>query len=138
MTYKTAKVTSFEEYLAYEKDCQNEAGYIEGIISARESRLLIYPYSAMMLVAFPEMDFADRWIWNMIGPSSGDCRQSASEYCACSIEQWHTHSGTWCSHFFGKTEYDYGFNEWYFQSESDLSRFIKFIPDINWGECYPK
>ena len=41
-------------------------------------------------------------------------------------------------HWFAKTAYDFGFNEWYFANEDDRARFCDEIPQFNFGENYPK
>ncbi len=40
--------------------------------------------------------------------------------------------------FLGKTDYNFGYNEWYFESEIDQQLFLLSVSDINWGEKYPK
>lgn len=50
----------------------------------------------------------------------------------------HSHVGVWCSMWLGKTGYDYGFSEYYFQNESDRDRFLAAAPTFNIGEKYEK
>lgn len=40
------------------------------------------------------------------------------------------------TYWLAKTDYDFGFNEWYFKRHADLNRFLEFIPHITWGEAY--
>jgi hypothetical protein len=92
----------------------------------------------MLQVAYPELDFANRWCWQHFGPADGECLQRQSEYPACTLSGDHSHTGKWMWYFLGKTDYDFGYNEWYFESELDQQRFLASVSDINWGEKYPK
>jgi hypothetical protein len=104
----------------------------------REERLLSFPYSVMLELAYTELDFANRWCWQHLGPENGECLQKGSEYRVCTEEMPHCHTGKWTTYWFGKTEYDFGFNEWYFIEQSDRDQFLAILPEINWGEHYPK
>ena len=44
----------------------------------------------------------------------------------------------WTTHWFVKTDYDFGFSEWYFARQSYHDLFLDSVPKINWGEKYPK
>ena len=101
-------------------------------------RLTRFPYSVMLQVAYPELDFANRWCWQHFGPPHGECLQFQSEYCACDVEPKHCHMGVWTEFWFAKTDYNFGFNEWYFMEKSHFERFLASVPSINWGEHYPK
>lgn len=92
----------------------------------------------MLQVSYPEIDFANRWCWQQFGPAEGECHQAHSEYPACNLPPPHQHQGRWLSHFLVKTEYDFGYNEWYFTNETDRDRFVEFIPHMHWGERYLK
>lgn len=48
----------------------------------------------------------------------------------------HGHKGIWSSYWLGKTGYDYGFTEYYFQNESDRDKFLAAFPIFNTGENY--
>jgi hypothetical protein len=39
-------------------------------------------------------------------------------------------------HFLVKTDYDFGFCEWYFSERSDRDCFLASVAEINWGEKY--
>ena len=97
-----------------------------------------FPYAVMLQVAFPELDFANRWCWTRFGPADGGCTQKDSKYRVCTIDVPHSHSGIWTTHWFVKTDYDFGFNEWYFAKQSHYDLFLDSVPKINWGEKYPK
>lgn len=50
----------------------------------------------------------------------------------------HGHDGTWLAYWLGKTGYDYGFGEYYFQNELDRDKFLAAIPIFSLGEQYEK
>jgi hypothetical protein len=92
----------------------------------------------MLELAYPEMDFANRWCWQNIRPNDGLCEQADSEYPACTVTEPHRHEGRWIGYFFGKSDYNFGPHEWYFSDESDRDKFLECVPLINWGEKYPR
>ena len=102
------------------------------------SRLTMFPFAVMLQVAYPEMDYANRWCWQQFGPAHGECWQHCSEYPVCDLPHPHAHVGQWMTHWYVKTDYDFGFNEWYFIREADRDRFLEFVPHVNWGEKFPK
>lgn len=65
-------------------------------------------------------------------------QQQGSEYRVCLNDLPYSHSGVWMSHWFEKTDYNFGFNEWYFAERSHHDLFLDFVPMINWGEKYPR
>jgi hypothetical protein len=135
VTHQTAIVSSIEAYLACEDDTPEERATQN---AERNARLLRFPHAVMLQVAFPELDFANRWCWSQFGPADGHCTQKHSQYCACEMDEPHSHSGSWTTHWFVKTEYDFGFNEWYFAKRHQYDQFIAFLPELNWGENFPK
>ena len=48
----------------------------------------------------------------------------------------HGHEGTWKSLWLGKTGYDYGSSEYYFQNQTDRDRFLAAVPIFTLGERY--
>lgn len=134
MSHRTIDLSSFDEYLASE--CTSESGAREK--KERDQRLSRFPYAVMLQVAFPELDFANRWCWQQFGPADGVCYNSQSDYPTCTLGGDHSHVGKWMWHFFGKTDYNFGYNEWYFHSEPDHRHFLASVGDINWGEKYEK
>jgi len=92
----------------------------------------------MLQVSFPELDFANRWCWQHFGRSDGECMQRCSEYRVCDLNEPHSHAGKWMWHWFEKTDYNFGFNEWYFAERADQEYFLAKVGEINWGENYPK
>jgi hypothetical protein len=133
MSIRTVVASSFEEYLASNDDLIEDRAAQE---VDRQSRLSRFPYSVMLKVSFPELDFANRWCWQNFGPSDGECLQRYSEYRVCDCTEPHSHIGKWTSHFFVKTEYDFGFNEWYFAERVDRDLFNANVDKINWGERF--
>jgi hypothetical protein len=129
-----AILSSYEEYLTLE--CVPSGGEYE-VDPERVERLARFPYSVVLQVAYPEMDFANRWCWGHLGPSYGECRQKDSNCCVCLIESPHCHFGVWTDRWLEKTDYNYGFNEWFFQSVADQNAFLEFVPMISWGEKFP-
>ena len=106
--------------------------------ASRAERMKHFPFSVMLKVSYPELDFANRWCWQNLGPCDGDCTQAHSEYQVCRESRPHSHPGTWTSFWFEKTDYNFGFNEWYFSDAADRDKFIAILPEINWGENYAK
>ena len=132
MSHRTVILSSFETYLA--EDCAPAFRAEEE--RERASRLSRFPYTVTLQASFAELDFADRWCWQHFGPSDGDCHQRQSDYPACSIPEPHSHTGKWIWYFFGKTDYNFGFCEWYFSEQSDRDSFLASVDEINWGEKY--
>ena len=135
MTHRTLVQSSFEAYVA---------GAIDSPDFAREetrdrlARLKRFPYSVMLELAFPELDYAERWCSQRFGPMDGECRQHHSEYRICSNDTKHTHTGKWTSHWYEKTDYNFGYCEFYFVELPDRDAFLEELPEFNWGEHYPK
>jgi len=138
MTHCTVKLASYESYLAdeYAKDVQ--ASYRDLEERERQAMLQKFPHSAVLQLAYAELDYSNRWCWEHFGPSDGECMQSDSEYRTCERVGPHSHEGRWHSRWLAKTDYDFGYNEWYFASAADRADFLEFVPGINWGEHYPK
>lgn len=134
MPYRTAKLSSYDAYRSSENDDPEERLCAD---DERSLLLLQFPFAVMLEVAYPEMDFADRWCWETFGPKHGPCRQTQSNYPCCLSEIKHSHEGAWCTRWFVKTDYDFGFNEWYFREQSQYEMFLSFVPLINWGERFP-
>ena len=134
MTPQTVVLSSYDAYLSWEDDPEELATQEHD----RGMRLLRFPHSVMLQIAFPEIDFANRWCWQRFGPAHGECMQDASEYKACDLATPHCHVGRWTYHWFDKTDYNFGFNEWYFENASECDSFLANLESINWGEHYPK
>jgi len=140
MTFRTVQPSGYDEYLDYDYPA-GSAGAAEARSAdaeERQARMAAFPFAVMLQVEYAEMDFANRWCWQQFGPADGDCQQAHSEYPACQQPSPHCHSGRWITHWYCKTDYNFGFHEWYFASEADRDRFLEFVPHLNWGEHYPK
>ena len=141
MTFQTVVLSSFDAYLAAEYPPDRSADGSENRvvdIEERIKRLSRFPFAVMLELSFAELDFANRWCWQTFGPAEGKCSQSESEYPACILKTPHCHRGSWATHWFVKTNCNFGFNEWYFAEQSQHVRFYKNVPQINWGEHYPQ
>ena len=140
MTLRTVERTDYDSYLEYMYPgaSAETADERDADIEQRRVRLAAFPFAVILKVAYPEIDFANRWCWQQFGLPHGECHQRYSEYPACDSRDPHSHLGTWMTSWLVKTDYDFGFNEWYFQQQADQNRFLEFAPQINWGEHYPK
>lgn len=132
---RTLERSSFEAYLS---ECSHLGVYPSFDEASRNEFIKRFPFSVMLKVSYPELDFANRWCWQKLGPSNGECYQAYSEYRVCLESESHEHSGIWTSHWLEKTDYNFGFNEWYFSSIEDRDMFIAVLDEINWGENYEK
>ncbi len=131
MTYRTVILSSFEKLRNFEPGKNDD-------YSERERRLQSFPFAVMLQMSFPEIDYTTRLCWQKFGSAHGECTQHYSEYPVCKITDEHCHIGRWAKEFFVKTEYDFGFCEWYFAMQTDYEEFGRCIPEINWGEKFPK
>lgn len=137
MSYRTAVLSSFEEYLT--SDWVSASAEERAVEEAeRQERRTRFPYSVMLKVSFAEFDFANRWCWQNFGPCDGECLQRDSEYPACDRIEPHSHSGKWMWHWYEKIDYNFGFNEWYFVKSADCDLFLANVNNITWGENFPK
>ena len=135
MSHRTVILSSFEQYLASEYYSPEGQAEEE---RDRKERLSRFPYAVMLQVAFPELDFANRWCWQHFGPSDGECTQRDSEYRVRDLTKSHSHAGKWMCYWFAKIDYNFGFNEWYFAEQDDQKCFLASVDKINWGEKYPR
>ena len=131
MTQRTLVLSSWEEYLAGELSTP-EAAAEEA--QARTVQLKRFPHAVMVKLSFPELDYAERWCWRNFGPNHGECQQKQSQYRVCTDEANHTHQGTWTSYWHVKTDYDFGYCEFYFAELKSQDQFLEQLPEINWGE----
>lgn len=135
MNYRTLILSNFEEYLA-EGDYSPEVRAEEE--RERNGRLSQFPHTVMLQASYPEIDFANRWCWQQFGPYDGECLDRQSEYRSCGLNDPHSHVGKWMWRFLQKTDYDFGFAEWYFESRHDQECFLANSDALNWGENYPR
>jgi hypothetical protein len=133
MTHQTVILSSFD---AYVETGGESAADLDDARSERLTLLARFPFAVMLELAFPELDFANQWCWKRFGAGDGQCFEKDSNYRSCTIDYPHSHMGTWTNHWFVKTDYDFGFNEWYFATKEDSDSFVEFVPSINWGEKF--
>ena len=140
MTHRTVLHANYDDYLefVYPAALANSANARAAEMQERQLRLAAFPYCVLLQVAFAELDFANRWCWQQFGPAHGECLQASSEYPACAVRTPHSHEGRWLTDWLAKTDYNFGFNEWYFAQQTDRDRFAEFVPLISWGENFPK
>ena len=131
MSHRTAILSSFEAYLACGDPVENRAEEHE-----RTVRLSRFPHALMLQVSYAELDFANRWCWQHFGPCDGECFQHQSAYRICPLADPHSHTGRWMWHWLAKTDYNFGFNEWYFSEQADRDLFLASVEEISWGEKY--
>lgn len=135
MTHRTLVLSSLGEYLEDENESPEDSSEE---VQSRQVRLERFPHTVMLKLAFPELDFSERWCWQNFGPMDGECRQKYSEYRVCADDSCHTHRGKWTSHWYVKTDYDFGFCEFHFENENERDQFLQQLPEFSWGENYPK
>jgi hypothetical protein len=140
MIPRTVVQANYDSYLEQEYPSGSEAAAAARAadVQERQRRLAEFPHCVLLQLAYPELDFANRWCWQQFGPAHGECHQASSEYPACNLPGPHSHNGRWLSRWLAKTDYDFGFNEWHFEEPADRERFLAFVPQICWGEHYQK
>jgi hypothetical protein len=137
--FRTVILSSFEEYLKYLVEYENANNdLLAGENQWRTEKMSRFPYAVMLQVSYPELDFTNRWCWQNFGPFEGECYRGHKEYSVCDRDEPHCHIGKWVSHWHAKTDYDFGFNEWYFVEMSDRDLFIANLDNIHSGENFPK
>lgn len=129
----------------------------------RAKLLVRFPYAVVATGFYYEHDYACRWCWQNISPEDGNCSAWQSEYPACplvlateytaqgtwmdkngKILPWerkrytnpgnHVHEGQWSFFWLGKTDYDYGYGEYYFRDESDRENFLVALSTFQTGK----
>jgi hypothetical protein len=135
MTHQTLFISSFEKYVATECASAEIAG---DEMRNRQVRLQRFPYSVVVELSYPELDFAERWCWQNFGPADGDCMQRYSNYRMCLEGASHTHSGKWLRHWLAKTDYDFGYCEFHFSDQANQVAFLAQVSSFNWGEDFAK
>ena len=144
------------EYVQSRLDTQRE------LDRDRHELLTAFPYSVVAEGISTEHDFAAHWCWQHLGPMHGCCIGAYTEYPACPLvlateyyervvyqgREWvekrylhpvaHEHQGVWTYLWFGKTDYDYGYGEYFFSAELDCGRFVSAFPTFTWSEAWNK
>lgn len=104
MTQRTVELSDFDSYLEYEYPLSASA-QVDGRnteIADRELRRETFPHTLILKVAYPELDYANRWCWREFGPTHGKCFESQSTYPACEVSNTHSHDGRWMWHWLAK------------------------------------
>jgi hypothetical protein len=70
MSHQTALLSSFEEYLANTDETKEE---LTEQLAVRDATLRAFPFGVILQVAYPEIDYANRWAWQQFGPRDGKC-----------------------------------------------------------------
>jgi hypothetical protein len=131
---RTIVVSSFERYVA---EFGGTSDWLVDERAERDLRKSRFPFSLMLELSFAELDFVNQWCWQQFGAADGQCLDKSSNDPICQIKEEHSHAGKWCWNWIEKTDYNFGFCEWYFSDQDDLSRFKALLPEICWGEKHP-
>lgn len=142
-----------------EKDYpQHLAGHDSVVAKMKKQREELqskFPFVAIVAGGHHQHDIAVRWLYRNVGPQNGPCQEVYSEFPGCDLvlatkqqkDGWsqysnpgkHEHVGIWQSVYLGKTGYDYGPAEYYFQNENDKDKFLAFaLSAETFGEYYTK
>ncbi len=133
------ELSNFENFLRDDlligNQCREE--YLKSKINERNVILSDFPYSIVLKTSYSQIDFAEWLLWQLFGDMNGICNQNSSDIPACKIKNKHQHKGNWTNLWLAKTDYDYGFNEWFFKSKKDCKIFINILPLLKqmkgWG-----
>ena len=132
---QTLVQSTFEEYVACGIDPED---VVNEQAKDRRDRLQRFPHAVMLKLAYHELDYAERWCWIQFGPRDGECWQHHSYYRVCADDTQHSHVGTWTSHWYTKTDYDYGFCEFSFSEPGAKSNFLQQLPEFHWNESWER
>ena len=130
--HNAVSVVEFADYL---RECLPPVQWPEAE-AERDTWRQRLPYSLVVKLFYPQLDFAERWCWLTFGECFGECLQRQSEYPSCFEPLPHCHNGRWRARWLAKTGYDFGYCEWLFAEEEACRRFAAFIPEIGFGENY--
>ena len=95
-----------------------------------------WPYSLVVKLFYPQLDFAERQYRHTFGGCFGECLQRQSEYPSCFEPLPHCHNGRWRARWLAKTGYDFGYCEWLFAEEEACRCLAACVPEIGFGEHY--
>lgn len=119
-------LTTFEEFLEDYPHTFCEETLKE--INETEKHL---PYTTTVKWMYVAMDDALPWCWQVFGPKDGLCVDS--ECCPLVLAygrekvKAHSHQGTWTSIWLGKTDYDFGYEKFFFKYEAARDVFEKYF-----------
>ena len=130
--HNAVSVVEFADYL---RECLPPVQWPEAE-AERDTWRQRLPYSLVVKLFYPQLDFAERWCWLTFGECFGECLQRQSEYPSCFEPLPHCHNGRWRARWLEKAGYDFGYCEWLFAEEEAFRRFAAFVPEIGFGEHY--
>ena len=130
------KIVPFDEVLAAHTRIVRSFNP-EHVRQERYRLLQTYPHSLILALHYPQLDDAEQWCWQHFGAAWGECLQRHSDYPACFEPLPHCHTvRRWHSHWYVKTGYDYGYNEFFFADQADYAQFWAFVPQIGAPDEY--
>jgi len=109
---------------AYLDEYDETLAYLIDVLKARESRRCDFPHTLMALLGYDLMDMAKQWCQDQWGPG-GDTYEDRP------YQPQENQAFLWLTCWMMKTEYDYGFCEWYFREPSHLEQFVAHIQSCN-------
>ena len=111
----------------------------------------MFPHVVTVGHLYEDMDLAHRWCWITFGPRHGECLDAhsgapacplvlarkrladpgnpggAARYEAGSPVPAHSHRGTWTTLWLGKTDYDYGNQDYCFSTRQQMDLFLAYV-----------
>lgn len=94
----TVSVVEFADYL---RECLPPVQWPEAA-AERDTWRQRLPYSLVVKLFYPQLDFAERWCWLTFGECFGECLQRQSEYPSCFEPLPHCHNGRWRARWLAK------------------------------------
>lgn len=155
------RVSSHQEWREWEKKYRAKyADSVVKKEEQRESTLSKFPYSVVVEGYCGCSDLISRWLWQTIGPRDGMCWDYCSEYPGCpqvlatrtdkpyeckdkdgnvvkktypsySNSGDHSHEGKWTCFVLNKSDYDFFYMEFFFESEEHANKFKEQVPIVN-------
>ncbi len=130
------EISNFEEFLKedYLIGNDNKQEFLKRKIKERNNILLDFSHSIILKLSYHQLDFANWLLWQILGEVYGYC--GYSNFPMCKIKGEHKHNGIWAIYWLAKTNYDYGFNEWFFKQKEDSDVLIKIKPLLEQLTCF--
>jgi len=98
----------------------------------RRQFLASLPNSVIVEGEYSELDMAVNWCLTNIGqPDITSTWKCVAQGAGESQEIAGLQNGQWANQWFYKTDYDYGFMEFYFRSPADPARFVEAVPSFS-------
>jgi hypothetical protein len=100
----------------------------------------LFPYTSTIKWGYSDMDVGHCWCWQTFGPKHGKCEEDCGGErlflnCPFSglVKAYHSHVGVWTSVWFGKTDYDFGYEQFFFKHKVDRDMFEFGIRAIDYS-----